>query len=99
MDGTTLRDALTWLLSGGGAAVAAYWLMENVGYLSNLHSNYKRYVSLALAAGLASAAFAVMVGLGYQDAPVGWQGWLETLFTFAFVAVTGSQWLHGARQL
>jgi hypothetical protein len=99
MDGNTIKDALTWLLSAPGAAAVTYFLMENVSYLRNLQANYKRYASLALAAALAMGAFSVMVGLGYQEAPAGWQAWVEALFAVAFMAVGGSQWLHGLRQL
>jgi hypothetical protein len=45
---------------------------------------------------LATLAFAVTVGLGYADTPVGWQGWLESLFAVGFVASGGAALLHGA---
>jgi hypothetical protein len=94
-----LSGFLTWLIGGGGGTLVAYWLMENVPALQNLASEYKRYLSLAIAGLVACAAFGVSVGLGYREAPAGWQGWLEALFAVIGLAIGGSQAIHGRLNL
>jgi hypothetical protein len=93
-----LADFLTWLIGGGGAAVLAFWLMEHLP-LEGLASEYRRYLSLAIAALVACAAFGISVALGYAETPVGWQAWLEALFAIIAVAIGGSQAIHGRRVL
>ena len=95
----SIQQVLVWVIESGGAGVLAYWLMENVAALRDMVSVWKRRVSLALAAGIAMAAFAASVGLSYQAAPVGWQAWFEALAAVAGVAVGLSQFIHGERKL
>lgn len=99
LDTSLLKQFLFWIVGGVGAAAITYYVFENVSTLADLNPKVKRYLSLAVAAALAMAAFAGSVGLGYFEIPVGWQGWLEALFAVAFVAVGGSQWIHGSRKL
>ena len=94
-----LSEFLTWLVNGGGAGIVAYWLMDNLEFLRGLSSEWKRYASLGLAAGLAMLAFAAGVWLGYVDAPAGAQGWLEALFSVAALALGISQAWHGRAKL
>jgi len=93
-----LADFLTWLVGGGGAAIVAYWLMEHLP-LENLSSELRRYVSLAIAALVACAAFGISVALGYSETPAGWQAWIEALFAIIAVAIGGSQAIHGRLKL
>ena len=95
----SLADFLLWVIGGGGAGVIAYWLMEHIGLLGGLSSEWKRYVSLGLAAVLACLAFVAAVALSYKDDPGSAQGWLEALFAVAFLAVTAGQVLHGRLKL
>ena len=99
IDTTMLNQALVWIVGGGGAAAITYFLFENVKKLGALTPLYKRFASLAVAAALAVVAYAASVGLSYVTTPVGWQGWLESLFAVVAVAVVGSQSIHGARKL
>ena len=93
-----LREILVWIVGGGGAAGVAYWLMERIT-LPEFSSEHRRYISLALAAVLGGLAFVASVGLGYRPMPANAQGWLESLFSVAFVAVAGGQALHGRLRL
>lgn len=99
VDSTLLSQVLTWLVSSGGAGVAAYFLMEKVRLLAALAPEPKRYVSLALAAVIAMAAFSASVGLGYAPVPSGAQAWGEALFAVAFVATNLGQIIHGRAKL
>jgi hypothetical protein len=95
----TLAVALSWLFSGPGAGIAAYFLMEKIPFLISLSAELKRYVSLFLAAMIAMGAFAIAVSLGYQPLPIGWKGWLEALFAVAGVAIGIGQVIHGRAKL
>ena len=92
-----LSEALTWVIGGGGAAVIAFWLMEHVE--PDLAPEHRRYVSLVTAALLACVAFTLSGSLGYVEEPATVQGWIEALFSIAFVAVSGSQAIHGRLRL
>jgi len=94
-----LNEFLTWVLSGGGAGIVSYWLMEHLAFFVQLAAQYKRYVSLALAGGLAVLGYLAAVGMGYQVAPVEAKGWIEALFSVAGVAIGLSQLIHGIRIL
>ena len=98
-DTTALQQVIFYLAGGGGAIVIAYWLFENTPWLVELAPKTKRIASLAVAATVAMLAYAAAVGLTYVDAPLNLQGWVEALFAVAFLATTGSQALHGLRQL
>lgn len=99
IDTTVLNQALTYIVSGGGSSLVTYWLMENIPELAELTSQYKRFASLGLAALLSCVAYLFSVGLNYISTPIGLQGWLEALFAVSFLAVFGSQSLHGKRKL
>lgn len=98
-DSTTLFVFLAWVVEGGGAGVAAYFLMEKVKALASLNPEAKRYVSLALAGILAMGVFVLTVFLGYTPQPADAQGWLESLFAVAFLATNLSQIIHGRTKL
>lgn len=94
-----LNEFLAWILSGGGAGVIAYWAMEHLAFLVQLPSQYKRFVSLALAGGLAMLGYMIGVEMGYQARPAEIKGWIEALFSVAGVAIGLSQLIHGIRIL
>jgi hypothetical protein len=96
---TTLEEFLSWVVSGGGALALAYVLMERVQYLKDLTAEYKRYASILLACGLGTVGFLLLVVVGYRDAPPDARTWIEALFSVWLLAYTGSQALHGRRQL
>ena len=95
----TLQDALIWILSGGGAGQIAYWLMEAVPFLANLTAVWKRYVSLALAALLAVAAFGIGVVFTYLPTPASGREWVEAIFSVIALALGWSQAVHGMTRL
>ena len=91
-----LKDFLFWLTAGGGAGIVGYWVMDQVAkYRPGLSSEFKRYLSLALAAGLAMLAHYVLVVMAYAPSPESVQAWVEALFSVAAVAVGLSQAIHG----
>ena len=94
-----LNDLLTWILSGGGAGVVSYWLMERLAFLVALPAQYKRYVSLAIAGGLAVLGYLAAVGMSYQAEPETTRAWIEALSSVIGVAIGLSQLIHGARQM
>ena len=98
VDVSLLKQALSWIVAGGGAGIITYFVMEN-WIPKTLSAEAKRYVSLAMAAVVAMAAFAGAVGMKYLADPVTVQGWTESLFSVAFVATGLSQVIHGRAKL
>lgn len=99
MEENLLKTAILWLLSGGGAGVATYFLMDEVPALTKLTPKLKRFISLALAAVIAMLAFCAGVALNYVPTPADAQAWIEQLFTAGGLAMGLSQSIHGARDL
>jgi hypothetical protein len=98
VDTTLLAQFLAWIVSGGGAGIITYFVMDT-WIPDSVTAEWKRYISLALAAAIAMAAFGAAVALGGIENPVTWQGWLESLFAVAFVATGLSQIIHGRKKL
>lgn len=95
-----LREVLAWVISGGGAAVLGYWLMEHIPALAELQSEWKRYVAYVLTAGIAIGAYMVEYIFGYVQPPAPeWRAWVEVLFQVASVAVGLGQIIHARMKL
>lgn len=91
----TLRDFFMWILSGGGAGVIAYALMEQLGRHTNISAEMKRYLSLLLAALVAVLAYSSRVWIGYEPRPETVKAWIEALFAVIAIAIPTSQAIHG----
>jgi hypothetical protein len=85
--------------AGGGAGVVTYWLIDTVPWFRSLPSEPKRYTSLALAALIPCVAWLLTLLIGYEAAPVTWQGWIERLFSLATASLIASQAIHGRMKL
>lgn len=96
---TLLIDVLKWIIGGGGATVLVYGLMEMVPFLAGLEAKYKRLVSYLLGGTAGAAAARLLVWFGVVDAPATSQEWVLLLFAGAFLAVSGSQLLHGYKKM
>lgn len=100
MENVTLQGFLALFVAGGSiVGVAVYWLMDTVAFLKNLSPAQKRFVSLGMSALLPVAAWLLMLVMGYDAAPLTWQGWVERVFTLALTPILVSQGIHGVRDL
>jgi ABC-type dipeptide/oligopeptide/nickel transport system permease subunit len=94
-----LKELLAWVISGGGAGVFAYFLIERIAALKALAPEPKRYVAIALSGVLAVGAWFIAAAMGYAAWPVGANAWIEQLFSVATYAFALSQIIHGAAKL
>ena len=104
-----LNEFLSWLI-GPGAGLVVYWLIENLDFefawrglvyrvtMKGKSPLFKRRAGIVGPGLLAAAVYAIAIGLGYVDTPVGTQGWFEALFQVAAAAVT-AQVVHGEKEL
>lgn len=99
MEEFTLKEALIWIMSGGGAGLLAYFVVDKVKWLKALAPDYKRYVSLLLTALFAMGAWSIGIWVGYVPQPHTTVNWVETSFTVIAVALFVSQGTHGAIDL
>lgn len=91
IDFSLLLQILIWLVVGGGAGRVAAWLTERVSWLGNLTLEYQQYARIVIAGLVAVAAYALMVRLGYQDAPENTKAWIEAIVAVLGVAVLGDR--------
>ncbi len=94
-----LKDFLAWLVTGGGAGVIAYVLVDQVAWLQELAPRTKRLAAIVLSAVLAILGYLVMMAMGYEAWPLTVYQWIERLFFYATSAFTLSQIIHGQRDL
>lgn len=88
-----LKDVLVFL-STTGAAVLAYWLMNNITALQGLAPPTKRLAAFGLTALIAVGAWALQVLFLYQPSPADWRGWVEALSAVAFGSIGLNQIIH-----
>ena len=94
-----LDGLLTWVISGGGGGVLAYWVLEQVG-TEGWDKFWKRVTAFGLAAFFALLAYGIAVIMGYEAGCVGdWRCWVEQCVTVALTAITTGQAVHGAQKL
>jgi hypothetical protein len=92
----TLQEVLSWIISGGGAGILGWWLVNNVPSLKALPNyGWKRVVALSLSALLAMGMFGLSVGMTYSGNPGTFRGWVEVLFNVGAAAAGISQIIHG----
>lgn len=94
-----INSALTWVISGGGAALAGYWLLERVPALAGLLPDVKRYVAFALTAAIAVAAWCGLTAVTAGAWPADWRAWVSQLFSVAATAIIAGQGVHAAKAL
>ena len=94
-----LESALVWVISGGGAAYAGYWLCDNVPALQKLVGDYKRYAAFALTAVIAISAWCGLTAVAAGAWPADWRAWVSELFSVAATAIIAGQGIHAATTL
>jgi hypothetical protein len=95
----SILDALTWVISGGGAAIGGFEIVEHVPWFSTLPADWKRYVAFALTGLLAVVAWVAITAIGNAAWPVDWRAWVSQLFSVAAAAILAGQGIHAAAKL
>jgi hypothetical protein len=93
-----LEKILVWVTTPG-AAWLAYWLINNVAWLSAKGPRAKRFWACGISAGLAIAAYLAQIAMQYQPAPVEWRAWIEALVLVGTTAFGLATLIHGAKDL
>ena len=93
-----LKEVLAWIVTGPGAGIAAYWILEEFGE-SIEPERTKRRVALALTAAIAAACAGASVWMGYMPTPETAQGWVGIVGSAIAVSFGMSQMIHGERDL
>ena len=99
MDWTDFGAVLSWVVSGGGASMLAYWLMSYVPVLKKLVGEAKRYAAFALAGTIAVGAWAMLTWFGASEWPGTPQAWVTAIFQVIALGIIGSQVVHGRKDL
>lgn len=93
-----MEEVLAWIVSGPGAGIAAYWILEEFGE-SLQPERTKRRVALALTAIIAMLCAGASVWMGYIPTPETAQGWVGVMGSAIAVSFGMSQMIHGERDL
>lgn len=93
MESLSLPDLLTFV-TGGGAAVLAFWLLDRISWLGNLNPEQKRYTAYVLTGGLAVLAWLIKLAMLYEPTPADTRAWAESLYSVAAGAIVANQLLH-----
>jgi hypothetical protein len=110
-----VKELLFKLISGGLASVVVYWFLNTpvgtkirkwvISWSENLfgikEGEAGRLLALLFSGLLSFGAFLVagIPGLAYVEYPTGVVGWLNVLLVLFTIGFTGSQMIHGRRDL
>ena len=94
-----LESALVWIVSGGGAAWAGFWLVDHIPAMQLLIGDYKRYAAFALTAAIAISAWCGLTAVTAGAWPGDWRAWVSELFSVAATAIIAGQGIHAATKL
>jgi len=109
----TIKDVLELVLYRGLPMIFVYWVLsrpvvdtllmktqtffnEKIGVSMAM---VKRGVAIVLSVGISLLAFSLYATLGYATLPVDLEGWLNLLVGFTALTFSGSQVIHGVRDL
>ncbi len=99
-DGTmTLGEGVAWLLTGGGAGVFTYILIDKVPYFKKQPPDYKRYWSIGMVVVITILGWGFGMLMNYMPTPAHWREGVEMAFSVMFVSLTSSLLLHGGIDL
>jgi len=87
----TFAEFLAWLINGGGAIMAASWILERIPAFQNLSEGMKSFVAKALAAVLGLGALALITFA--PDVIVLVQPYFS-IIAFIFVSIFGIEMFH-----
>ena len=94
-----LNLMMKWVLTGGGAGVIAYLLIEYWPWANGLEKRPKQIVAWIISGVLGMGAWALLVVLELEASPVGAEAWIIALINVAIAAATGAKVLHTAFNL
>ena len=89
-----LRLFLTWLVSGGGAALIAYSLIVDVAFLWALRPKQKRLAAFGISGVIAMIGSRLLMLGGYAPTPETAWGWFESLFAVGTTAFGLATLIH-----
>jgi len=89
-----LKLVLAWIVSGGGAGILAYLIIDWIRGLKSLAPKPKRIVAFALSAVIAAGTWTAGAFVGYQEMPLTALAWVEKLFLVGTSAFGLSQLIH-----
>ena len=89
-----LTAFLYLLATGGGAAWAAYLLLEHVAYLAGQGPRGKRLWAMGLSGAIAVLAYVGLMAVREVPVPLGWVEWTKQLFFIGTSAFGLSQIIH-----
>lgn len=107
------RRFLTSMITGGLSGTVAYWILSRPVALRWLEAAAKwtkyqldigrseitRYAALFLSTGVAVGAYCLAAASGYAPWPQTALEWVNLVFGLGAVSFSGSQMIHGARDL
>jgi len=99
MDWTDFGAVLSWVVSGGGAGLLAYQIVDGIRWFKELPGEPKRYVSWAIAGTISVGAWATLTWFGAGEWPVTPQAWIAAVFQVVALGILGSEVTHARRDL
>ena len=89
-----LKLILMVFIAGGGAGKASRSLCESWAWFQTKTPKVKVVVAVGVSSLFSMIAYAAMVAMLYQAAPIGWRGWIGSLVGAAVVGSGFADTLH-----
>jgi hypothetical protein len=102
MDLELLKQTLIWIAFSGGSGIVTYLLWEQLEKwfvkVDELPVDAETYITLAITGVFATAAYLIMVAMGYTPTPDTAKMWIEAIFAVLGPAVGVTKVLHGVKK-
>jgi hypothetical protein len=90
-----LNQLATWVISGGGAGILAFYLLERWPWFGTLQSEIKRWVAWVVTGVIADLAYLGCLLILSQPMPgPDWRAWVIALADIAGAAILVNQGTH-----
>jgi hypothetical protein len=94
-----MRQAIAWIVQGGGGLVIAYWIIEHWDWAVALDPEPRQWVAWAISGTLGVGALGLSLWFGFQPIPATGQEWFQAIMVAAMLSIGGAKLKHTRAKL
>lgn len=94
-----LKQALAWIMQGGGGLVIAYWIIEQWPWAVALDPKPRQWAAWVISAAIGVGVLGLSMWLRYQQIPTTGQEWFQAIALAISLAISGASLKHTQKDL